>query len=141
MDEHQFILGLKNPQGENLKYFAVDLIAESYDPEKLARIALKEEAQQQLYFIATMTKEATQAKGMRIDNLEHLARRLGRPAANSNWVHLDPSLPDWAKRITEKNPPGRIQEEAKVYSLLSVGDISDWIDLYITHKYASAPRR
>ncbi len=138
--EYDFVNALKNPQGENMQYFAIDLLTEKYDSQNLIRAARENDAVQQLGYLAEITYEAAKKKGLETAPLVEIIRALEN-APITEWRYLSPDLPPWGKELISESPQTRQNDKWHIYARLHPNDIAEWIDLYILKEHASPPRR
>lgn len=123
--------------GDNLCYAALALMQTDYDPTALARLARDHQQGQRTGYLAEVGAEA--AKHMHLpvlhDKLAALCRALEYPF--DQWQHLNPTHPDWGKRINMQ--PHHLTEtnrKWRVYSRLRAEELEDFVDLYLTKDYA-----
>lgn len=124
---------------ENLKYSAIDLLTESYDPKAIADKIIKKGAVQKLKYLATVTFEAAKLMGVDASRIQQILAYLPPIPKDAPWVHLASYAPDFGKRIIESYPKSPLELECKVHSPLTATEVADWIDLYITHNYVTSP--
>jgi len=129
---------LKNSNStRDLKYLVIDLMVQSFNLEYLSQLAREAGVASRLGYLAEVAATACEQKGIKaFQKLYSLAESLYSP--DSGWQHLNPNIPDFAKRILMQNRQGELNRKWRIYSTLQQSDISDWISLYeVREKYAA----
>ena len=140
--EDEFVQSLKDPQGENMKYFAIDLLEGKYDVGRLMQAAQRYEAIQQIGYVADVTRAAALQKGMNVQGLIELVHACNTTIqGDAPWCHLSQDLPRWAQELIAEGPQTEFNKTWRVYARLGPSDIADWIDLYVLKPHAPSPRR
>jgi hypothetical protein len=141
--EYALVNAIKNAKSSRaIKYDAIDLVTNIYDPAILAREAVIAGINHKVGYLADVAAQAAEHKGLpeAASKLYSLAEKLYQ-TAQKGWSFLNDSSPEFAKRILASSPLSELNKKWKIYSTLSPKDLEDWIDLYVTKGYAATSRR
>jgi hypothetical protein len=138
-DEHIINELTNSKDSRQIKYLALDLITGEYDPQILAQLAKQNNIETRLGYLSDVIIQAAENTEIDIQRIKQLSSLLYNTP--QNWLFLDPNLPDFAKTILKESPQTALNSKWKIYSNLTPAEIKDWIDLYISKKYAASSRR
>lgn len=140
MKEIDIINIFRRADTRQLKYLTLDLIKESYDPRLLAELAEKYGISQKFGYLAEITAIAADKNRLKESSkLYKLVNLLYKKF--TSWQSLHSDLPEYAKNLIKNDSSSKLNNKWKIYSTWEPSSLDDWIDLYITEKYATASRR
>ena len=140
LELEKFVAGKYKKLGNNICYFAADLVQQDYDPITLAEIAKRRGLAQRLGYLAELCAQTTEA--MHLENEREKLTRLYKNLGGSfnEWQYLSSSLPLWGKntiksRVENGDLRSPTREKWKIFSALTVDEVEDSVDLYVTRDW------
>ncbi|MBW2990121.1 hypothetical protein KY348_00275 [Candidatus Woesearchaeota archaeon] len=139
--EEIIINTLRNPKSaRQIKYLALDLLSNALNINVLADLAKKHNIENRMGYLAEISAIAAKKEGLSsYSKLNKLKNQLSN--GKRSWAYLEPTLPEYAKRIIADNPQTKYNRKWKVYSTLKPKEICDWVKLYGLKKNAPSLSR
>lgn len=125
----------------DIKYFALDLISEVFDYNSIAKKAIARGINHRLGFLCDIAARAA------IELKEvNAAKRLyslvnGLYTQPNQWQYLDPTLPEFGKRILDISEQNELNKKWYVKSTLTYRDIVDWAKIHSVKNNVTASQR
>ncbi len=134
--EERFVAEITKSTGTNPKYYAICLLRDNYDANRLIAVAEKQgnATMQRLGYIAEAAQQAADMQGFPVNGLQNIADALYRPQTFDEWRYIKDDLPDWAKQFIAAQPQTELNKKWKVFSSTPVEDIANWIQMYLIPK-------
>jgi len=133
--------GREHEYSMDIKYFALDLIAETFDYETLAKSAVSQGVNHRLGFLCELTARAA-AELNESEASKRLYNLVNALYTQPNqWQYLDPELPDFGKRMLDVSEQNELNKKWYVKSTLTYIDIVKWANVHSVKNNVTASQR